>query len=71
MTDFQVQVIKEMIPNAYWAPDDSTFRKVVCVLLDYDDEGPCAFFQNGQYAALENCDVSDFVYAKRLKDNGS
>lgn len=56
-----------------WNPDSETARKVVHVGEwkskdpDVEDEpGLCAFFENGEYAALYNCELKEFITAKRL-----
>lgn len=58
--------------NVLWNPDSETARKVVSVTErkfkdpEEDEPGLCANFNGGDYVALYNCELSDFVVAKRF-----
>lgn len=66
MTDEEIELLKRNRDHVYWAPDEDTFRKIYGFAEDWDDEGPVAFLSKGQYVALINCELSDFMVAVRL-----
>ena len=51
-----------------WMPDSDTAQRVIMIgkHAEEEDDEPCAIFSGGKYAALYNCQLSDFVFATRL-----
>lgn len=51
-----------------WFPDDDVgyIRVVKSIAGHVAEDGKCAFFAGGEYAALYNCPIDDFVILKRL-----
>lgn len=76
MTEEQQQQIAQLVNSGaviMWNPDQETARTVVSVgkwrssdPSIEDEPGLCAYFDGGEYAALYNCEISDFIEAKRL-----
>jgi hypothetical protein len=70
MTGKNIDVLKKFLAygaEIVWMPDSSTARKVISVGKHVEEgEGECAIFSNGEYAALYNCSLSDFVKIERL-----
>jgi hypothetical protein len=49
-----------------WNPDGNTGRKIEQVAKHWDEPGLCGYFSGGEYVALYNCSLSDFVISTRL-----
>lgn len=59
--------------NIAWSPDEDTFRMIVRIGRPPKNKGDdrlepsdCAIFANGEYVALYNCELRDFVSIYRL-----
>jgi hypothetical protein len=52
--------------GVFWCPEGVTSRKVTSVRERLSEPGLCAHFQNGEYVALYNCELSDFILGKRI-----
>ena len=74
MTQNEIMHIKTLVElsaskgSVYWMPDESTSRKVVRVGKHKEEYEVCGIFSNGEFVALDNCEITDFCLAKRLKD---
>lgn len=69
MNDKQIEILKEAISRGIvqWNPDSRNARQVVKVSKHVEEgEGLCGIFANGEYVALYNCDLSDFVLVTRF-----
>ena len=49
-----------------WIPDSGTAKKVLRIAKPCDEPSLCAYFSFG-YAALYNCDLSDFYIAHPIQ----
>jgi hypothetical protein len=77
MTEQEELDLKTLVDSGsiiMWNPDQVTARTIVRVGTwrsndpDVEDEpGLCAFFDNGEYVALYNCELEEFIKAQRLK----
>jgi hypothetical protein len=75
MTEEEEQYLADVVASGkvvMWNPDPETCRRVVDVRevpVAPDDEpepSRCAIFDNGDYAALYNCELSLFIIAERM-----
>ena len=75
MTEQEEQLLAmevEAGSEVLWQPDIETARKVVSVTErkfkdpEEDEPGLCANLDGGEYVALYNVELSDFVVARRL-----
>jgi hypothetical protein len=76
MNDNDIKRLKKVVESGelvLWNPDQETAIPVCRIGPppkpadgDVPEPSECAWFTNGKYAALYNCDLSDFVVAKRL-----
>jgi len=69
MNDEQIEILKKAIGRGIlqWNPDSKNARQVVKVGRHIEEgEDPCGIFANGEYIALYNCDLSDFVLVTRF-----
>lgn len=60
--------------SLYWAPDSETCRKVTyigeppsCAPDDEPEPSWCAYFEGGEYVALYNVEVGDFLMGTRVE----
>jgi len=70
MNDKQIESLKKLCRKSQvmWCPDSSTARTIVSINKRKDElDEYCAIFANGEYVALYNCPVTDFIIAKRLE----
>lgn len=71
MTEQEQETLKIILKSnsIWWAPDESTCYWVVSITLrpKEDECGLCANFHNGKYAALEGCEINQFIVGSRLK----
>jgi|JI10StandDraft_1071094.scaffolds.fasta_scaffold1299667_1 hypothetical protein len=49
-----------------WVPDSETAKQVDWITTRDDEPGPVAVFKDTTYAALDNCELYDFVVGRRL-----
>ena len=75
MTEQEEQLLAmevEAGSEVLWQPDNETARKVVSVTErkfkdpEEDEPGLCANFDGGEYVALYNVELSDFIVSRRL-----
>ena len=75
MSEQEEQLLKmevEAGSEVLWNPDNETGRRVVSVTErkfqdpEEDEPGLCANFDGGDYVALYNVELSDFVVARRF-----
>lgn len=52
--------------KVFWMPGDGTAREVILVAPHKDEDCLCAYFQGGQYVALDGCELNDFAEVNRL-----
>lgn len=72
MNDIQIEKLKSYIRIGHkiaWNPNSTTCRIVVGINkhAEEGDDEMCAIFSNGEYAALYNCDLSEFAIIQRLE----
>ena len=51
---------KMLSKKTLWIPDQKTARQIVRIGNRKDEPSSCAYFDNGEYVALYNCDLTDF-----------
>ena len=75
MSEEQELLLKKIVEegaNVLWQPDDETARKVVSVTTrkfkdpEEDEPGLCANFLNGEYVALYNVELEEFIIAESI-----
>lgn len=77
MTEQEEQLLADKVASGMlilWNPDSNTGRKVVSVTErkfknpEEDEPGLCANFTGGEYVALYNCELCEFIAAERLAE---
>jgi hypothetical protein len=75
MSEEEELLLKDLVEaglNVLWQPDSETARKVVSVTErkfkdpEEDEPGLCANFEGGEYVALYNAELSEFIVAKTI-----
>lgn len=73
ISDKDIQFLKDLVPSGelHWFLDEKTCRKIVAIYTNrkYESEedsepGPVAYFDDGKYIALLNCEPYEFVIIK-------
>jgi len=71
MNDKEIKMLKKAVAsgNVVWNPDSKKAYPVTKIgfHVEEGDDSLCAIFPNGTYAALYNCDLSDFKRTEPIR----
>ena len=72
MTDSQIEIVNRLLNEGqpvHWIDLDNKYRQITCITDRSDEPGPVAYFANGEYVALWNCEFSQFGISIGLEEH--
>lgn len=68
MCNEEIECLKRALKTheVMWIPDSLTARTIKLIGSNSDEPSPVAYFENGEFLALDNCVISEFAKVERF-----